>query len=70
VTWDFGDPTMDEGCLSGCSWSGGACSRCGARLRCGACGRFVTIESLDKHINQECPIKWDVLEAPLEEAVA
>jgi len=55
----FNDPTTDEGCLSGHYWSGGACTRCGERLRCGACQRFVTIEKISNHIDSECPIKWD-----------
>lgn len=52
----------DEGCLSGHYWRGGACSRCYERLRCGACGRFVTIDDLSRHIDQDCPVTWDVLE--------
>jgi len=46
---------FDEGCLSGCYWDGGVCTRCGARLRCG-CGRFVTIEKLEKHLETDCPL--------------
>jgi hypothetical protein len=51
----------DEGCLSGCHWNGGSCSRCGNQLRC-MCGRFVTIDALDKHINEQCPVTRGVLE--------
>lgn len=58
VLLDFGDPTINEGCLSGHYWHGGLCSRCGEQLRC-ACGRFVTIEGLDKHLADECPIKYE-----------
>lgn len=38
--------------------TGGVCLNCGERLKCGACGRFVTIEALDKHIDNDCPMKW------------
>lgn len=43
-------------------WVGGACANCDERLRCGACMRFVTVEGLDKHIAEECPVKWEEYE--------
>ncbi len=34
-------------------WVGGVCSVCGKRLRC-YCGRFVTVEGMDVHL-EKCP---------------
>ena len=48
-----------EGCLSGHYWSGGVCSLCGERLRCGACHCFVTIDNLSAHIENDCPVRED-----------
>jgi hypothetical protein len=36
-------------------WDGGVCVNCGERLRCGMCGCFVTIEGLDRHLNEAHP---------------
>lgn len=56
MTCILGDPTTNEGCLSGHYWRGGSCTRCGEQLRC-ACGRFVTIEGLDEHLESACPLR-------------
>jgi hypothetical protein len=44
--------------IEGHHWVGGQCTRCYEQLRCGACMRFVTIDNLHKHINEECPVRW------------
>ena len=51
--------------MEGHDWGreGGVCLNCGEQLRCGACRRFVTIESLGQHIEQDCPVKWTEFEA-------
>lgn len=36
---------------------GGACICCGKKLRC-YCGRFVTEDGLNKHLEESCPKKW------------
>lgn len=36
-------------------WDGGVCSNCGKQLRC-SCGQFVTVEGIDKHLRESCPV--------------
>jgi hypothetical protein len=50
--------------MEGHNWGreGGVCLYCGAQLRCGACGRFITIEDLSRHIEKDCPAWWVELE--------
>ena len=43
--------------MEGHYWYEGVCSRCGEQLRCGACGQFVTIEGLDRHLAERCPVR-------------
>lgn len=48
---------MDADCHYGDHhWAGGGlCVRCGKRLRCCYCGRFVTEDGTEEHVRTSCP---------------
>jgi hypothetical protein len=62
--WPEDTPSEGFCHMEGHNWGreGGVCQNCGKQLRCGACMRFVTIESLHKHIEEDCPVKWIEME--------